>query len=213
MSAFRSALFSRWGLLLVIVIAGAVGVALILTSEDNKDVADGRIHRYPTPPPVTFTPPTPLPSATPVPDPLVGSPVPSVSFNTLDGDPIRLADTAGEVIFLNFWASWCEPCKEEMPALQKLQDNFGDQGVQVITITDPEEGQSEEDVRAFLDQYNITLQAGLSSDPDLYRAFGVEQIPTTFIIDQEGIVRFRHIGPLHDDDIAVYLDEVRGEAE
>ncbi len=208
MSTLRSALFSRWGLLLLVVLLGAVGIALVLSSESNNDVADGRIHRYPTPPAVTFTPPTPLPSATPLPDPLIGSPAPAVSLNTLDGSPIQLADYAGDVIFLNFWASWCEPCKEEMPTLQGLQDSMGNQGVQVITITDPQDGQTEAGVRAFLDTYQITLPVGFLSVQEQYNLFGIEPIPTTLIIDKAGVVRFRHIGPLHNDDIAAYMDEV-----
>jgi thiol-disulfide isomerase/thioredoxin len=77
---------------------------------------------------VTFIPPTPLPTLSPTPDPLLDLPVPDVTLTGLDGKSIRLRAFKGEIVFLNFWATWCEPCKEEMPELQALQDEHGAEG-------------------------------------------------------------------------------------
>ncbi len=161
---------------------------------------------YPTPAPVTFVPPTPLPPTITPTDPVVSRPVPDVELATLDGGTIRLRDLSGEVVFLNFWATWCVPCREEMPDLQAFQDDYGDRGVRVIAVTDPTDGQTEADIRAFVDEYDLTFTIALSSDAAFYRQFGVEPIPTTLIIDRAGRVRGRHIGAMHVDDMVAYLE-------
>jgi len=170
---------------------------------------------YPTPAPVTFIPPTLYP-VTPratilhARESLVGEPVPDFTLSTLDGGSIRLRDLQGQIVFLNFWATWCAPCQNEMPVLQKLEEEHRTEGVRVIAVTDPTQGQTEDGVRTFLLRLNLTLTVALSSDPDLYARFGVSQIPTTFVIDRAGTVRKEHIGELHPDDIAAYLDELAG---
>jgi thiol-disulfide isomerase/thioredoxin len=162
---------------------------------------------YPTPAPVTFIPPTRLPFPSPTPDSRIGQPVPDVVLETLDGQPIHLHNLMdGKIVFLNFWATWCEPCREEMPALQKLQDEYGSDGVRVIAITDPTSSQTEEDIRAFVADDHLSLTIGLSSDVAWYQQLGVLQVPTTFVTDRQGIIRAVHIGPLHPEDITAYLN-------
>jgi len=140
-------------------------------------------------------------------DNLIDEPVPDFTLATLDGETIHLPDLAGKIVFLNFWATWCEPCQREMPALQTLLDERGGD-VRVIGITDPASGQTEDDIRAFVDLYDLSLTVALSSDLALYQRFNVLQIPMTLVIDRAGIVRFRHIGELEPDDIATYLDRL-----
>jgi peroxiredoxin len=170
---------------------------------------------YPTPAPVTFIPPT-LYAVTPQAtilhayNSVIGVQVPDITLTTLDGGTIRLRDLQGQIIFLNFWATWCAPCQDEMPELQKLEDEHRADGVHVIAVTDPTDGQTEDGVRAFLLRLNLKLTVALSPNLDLYDQFGVAQIPTTFIIDRAGVVREEHIGGLHSDDIASYLDELAG---
>jgi thiol-disulfide isomerase/thioredoxin len=163
---------------------------------------------YPTPAPVTFIPPTPLPPTITPTDPVVAHPVPDVTLATLDGQPLRLRDLSGEIVFLNFWATWCEPCREEMPDLQKFQEQYGDQGVRVISVTNSTEGQTEDDIRAFVAQYGITFTIALTSDQGFYDQFGVAQIPTTFIIDPAAMVRVRHLGALDIDDMVGYVQYI-----
>lgn len=168
---------------------------------------------YPSPPPVTFIAPTPLPTQTPAATAtetgVLDDPLPDITLTALDGTLIRLADLKGQILFLNFWATWCAPCQEEMPALQTLQDEHEADGVRVVAVTDPTAGQTEEDIRAFLKTYGLTFTVVLSSDPAFYQQFGVAQIPMTFIIDRAGIVRYRQIGALTAEDIAVYLQRLR----
>lgn len=190
-------------MLLITLIVAAVELIVI------TDQSRGPDHRtssmiYPTPAPVTFIPPTPLPPTITPTDPVVAHPVPDVTLATLDGEPLRLRDLGGEVVFLNFWATWCEPCREEMPDLQAFQDQYGGEGVRVISVTDPNDGQTEDDIRAFVAEYGITFTIALTSDRAFYDQFGATQIPTTFIIDPAGMVQVRHIGALDIDDMIGY---------
>ncbi len=91
-----------------------------------------------------------------------------------------------------------------MPELQKFQDQYGGDGVRVISVTDPTSGQTEDDIRAFVAQYGITFTIALSSDQGFYSQFGIAEIPTTIIIDPAGMVRVRHLGALDSNDMLGY---------
>jgi peroxiredoxin len=192
--------------LAAVVIAGVI----LLNTDDPAGEPMSRANRFPTPAPVTFIPPTPLPTQPPT-DSLtqvsvLDQPLPDITLTSRQGETFRLSDMKGHIIFLNFWATWCEPCRDEMPALQQLQDEQAANGVQVVAVTDPTYGQTEEDIAAFIERYNLTLTIALSSDPAVYNTFGIVALPITFIIDWQGTVRYRHIGPLTAEDMATYLD-------
>jgi thiol-disulfide isomerase/thioredoxin len=206
----------RWLPLLILPLLGVVAaLAVLLTADGSPDGPAGDDAArpgagYPTPAPVTFIPPTPLPE-TPWPtesfDPagLIAQPVPDFTLATLDGGTVRLPDLSGQVVFLNFWATWCTPCQAEMPALQALQDAHPAE-VRVLAVTNPDDGQTKADIRAFMADYDLTLTVALSTDLDLYRRFGVYQIPVTYLLDRDGVIRYRHLGELRPDDIATYLE-------
>ena len=197
-----------WLAWLPVPLLGLIG-ALLLIADANGTNNATPAPRYPTPAPVTFIPPTAIPpTAGPTVESVIDKPLPDITLATLDGDPIHLPDLTGQIVFLNFWASWCEPCRGEMPTLQRLQDTHAAQGVTVLAVTDPTDGQDETAIRAFLNDYHLTLTVGLSADAAFYRQFEVVQIPTTFIIDRAGVIRWRHIGELTDADITVYLDRL-----
>ena len=194
-------------LLLVIGVIAAVGlIALSNTGEESAPRAALTV--FPTPAPVTFIPPTPLPPTITPTDPVLAHPVPDAALTTLDGEPLRLRDLGGEVVFLNFWATWCAPCREEMPELQTFQEQYGGEGVRVISVTNPNDGQTEDDIRAFVAEYGITFTIALTSDQTFYDQFGVAQIPTTFVIDPAGTVRVRHLGALDIHDMIGYVQFV-----
>jgi len=202
----------RWLPLLALPLVGLLAAAAILLWAGGGSGADDSppATPFPTPAPVTFIPPTPLPP-TPAPTLVVSealdAPLPDLTLTTLDGAPLRLRDLRGQVVFLNFWATWCAPCRAEMPALQALQDAESER-VRVVAVTDPTDGQTEADIRAFVDELGVTFAVALSSDPALYRQFGVAQIPTTYVVDPAGTIRYRHLGALTPDALHAYLDEL-----
>jgi thiol-disulfide isomerase/thioredoxin len=117
---------------------------------------------------------------------------PDYTFTALDGTELRSAELAGKVVVLNFWATWCGPCKLEMPTLQSLHEDRADDGVVVLGLaTDVGSGTA---VAEFLRERDITYAIGRATNAHRQAFGGVNVIPTTFVIDRGGIVRHRVVG-------------------
>jgi len=122
------------------------------------------------------------------------TPVPPVELRDLDGRAIVSAGWKGKVILVNFWATWCPPCREEIPALVALQEKYRDQ-LQIIGISE-DEG-SIDGVRRFAAARRINYPIVMLT-PELERTFpGVNALPTTFVVDREGRVVQKHVGMLN----------------
>ena len=117
---------------------------------------------------------------------------PAYELVTLSGDTIRSADLAGRVVVVNFWATWCPPCRLEMPSLQKLHERRGGDGVVVLGFST--DVGADAGVSAFLEERGITYPVGKATAAH-HRAFGgIPGIPTTFVLDRQGRVRHRVVG-------------------
>ena len=117
---------------------------------------------------------------------------PDYTLVTYQGDTIQSADLLGKVVVVNFWATWCPPCRLEMPALQKLHERrAGDEVVVLGFATDVGGGDL---VRAFLRDEKITYDVGQATTRHRQAFGGINGIPTTFIIDRQGVVRHRVVG-------------------
>jgi peroxiredoxin len=103
---------------------------------------------------------------------------------TPDGGRLRLGDFKGRVVFLNFWATWCKPCEEEMPAMQRLHEMYRDRGLVVLAISADAEGAAV--VTPFLKKHGLTFPVGLDPRTAVSALYGVWAIPATFIIDRRG---------------------------
>lgn len=161
----------------------------------------------PTQPTATPAPPTPLAvSLPPLPTlaPVIDAPVLDFSLPALaDGEMVRLSDYAGRPVFLNFWATWCEPCKRELPAFEQFTAAQGDSGAVVLAVNS---GEDEAAVRAFLEAQDISgLRVLLDPEASAAIQYGVFQIPVTFVIDASGFVRYPHYGEMTLDDLASYM--------
>lgn len=114
---------------------------------------------------------------------------PDVQLETLDGDTVRLSDYRGQVVVLNFWATWCPPCRREIPDLMRLQDRFGSRGLRVIGVSVDREGEAV--VQRYVDEVGVDYTIGID-DGSMARAFGgVPALPTTYIIGRGGRIRGR----------------------
>jgi thiol-disulfide isomerase/thioredoxin len=119
-----------------------------------------------------------------------GQPAPAISFTDAQGKTLSLADFRGRVVLLNFWATWCVPCVQEMPSLDNLQAKLGGDNFVVVAISTDREGLPI--VRPFLDKLGIhNLAVYLDPPHGAQRAFGIRGIPTTMVIDREGRERGR----------------------
>ena len=122
-----------------------------------------------------------------------GAPAPQIALQVVGGGTSDLIAERGKVVLVNFWATWCEPCKAEMPALQQLADELRGRSFVLYSVDLQEDGPQ---VEAFQRQYGLNLYALLDDNGDVTRAYGVRALPATFLIDQQGVVRQQRLGPL-----------------
>ncbi|WP_322513118.1 J domain-containing protein [Chloroflexus sp.] len=143
----------------------------------------------------------------------VNRPAPNFTAPELRGGTIELAQYRGKVVLINFWGTWCEPCKRELPALQQAYEQFAEQGLMIIgvNLTDDEQvqGQTVEGVAAFLAQYGVTYPIALDVDGKITEAYRVFPLPTSFFITADGQIRYVHVGELTLTDIAARFAELR----
>jgi thiol-disulfide isomerase/thioredoxin len=120
-------------------------------------------------------------------------PLPELAFATMDGKPARLGDFKGKVVVLNLWATWCAPCRQEMPALDRLQARFADQPVIVLALSVDRAGP--ERVQAFLDEIGVKhLQVYRDPKAAATRALRVPGLPATLLVDKAGQETGRVLG-------------------
>jgi len=122
----------------------------------------------------------------------VGSTAPSWSLPSIDGKTVNLSDFKGKVVVLDFWATWCPPCRKEIPSFIELQKELGDKGLAVVGIALDEEGAKVVKPFAKKNDINYPLVIGKQATSDSYG--GIEGIPTTFIIDRDGKIVGKHVG-------------------
>lgn len=125
----------------------------------------------------------------------VGSPAPEYAAVTLTGDTLALADLRGEAVLLNVWATWCPPCREEMPGLQALHEEYADEGLRVVGVSIDARNATAE-VERFLEQNDISFTILLDPEDRITRRFRLAGVPETFLLDREGRIRQRWIGKI-----------------
>jgi cytochrome c biogenesis protein CcmG/thiol:disulfide interchange protein DsbE len=116
---------------------------------------------------------------------------PDVTLKTDSGDAVHLSDYRGQVVLVDFWASWCVPCKTSFPALDALYREYHARGVEVLAVNLDERRR---DADLFLDEFPHTIAVLFDPKGTSAEAFGVRGMPSSFIIDAEGVIRFTHIG-------------------
>lgn len=120
-------------------------------------------------------------------------PAPDFAARDLQGQVVRLSDLRGKVVFLNLWATWCEPCRQEMPAMEMLYRELGKDNFVMLAVSEDANGQ--EAVRPFVAEFGFTFPVLLSPDGDVGRKYGITGYPETYIIDKAGQVVVHFIGP------------------
>ena len=141
----------------------------------------------------------------PGPAPVVGAPAPDFTLQSLDGQAVALSDYRGQVVLLNFWATWCEPCKLEMPAFDEVQQSAGPQGLQVLAVNFDEPAA---EVQAFQDKLGLTFPLLLDPGAVVQRLYRVVGYPTSYWIDREGQVAAMHVGVMSERQLADYLTDM-----
>lgn len=134
----------------------------------------------------------------------VGVKAPDFELKTLAGDTVKLSDFKGKKVMLNFWATWCPPCKAEMPAMEEFHKEAGDDVVILAVNIDPHL-----DVKAFVDENGITFPIPLDEEDKVNETYQVLSIPTTYFIDTKGNIGNKYVGAMNLDAMKQYTKELK----
>ena len=123
-----------------------------------------------------------------VPSPREGFPAPDFTLDTLEGSQMTLTDFRGKVVMVNLWASWCPPCRAEMPAIEQIYQKNKAQGLEVLAVNTTYQD-SESAAAQFVQDFGLTFPILLDRDGDMSKRYQLQALPTTYFIDRQGIIR------------------------
>ena len=132
-------------------------------------------------------------AAAPALTPGSGGPAPALGLRDLEGRQFNLAAYRGKVVLINFWATWCEPCRQEMPSIQRLRDRLSGKGFAVLAVSVDE---PDARVRQFVKQTGLDLTVVMDPGKTVTRNWGVRYLPVSFIVGADGRIRYRVVGDI-----------------
>lgn len=129
-----------------------------------------------------------------------GEMAPDFELRTLAGETIRLSDLKGRKVMLNFWASWCAPCRTEMPHMQDYYEEHAEEAnVEILAVNMTDKDHGMEKIESFADNFGLTFPLPLDETGEVGNAYEVLAIPTTFMIDTEGRLQTMYRGPMNEE--------------
>ncbi|WP_062104514.1 TlpA family protein disulfide reductase [Bacillus niameyensis] len=117
-------------------------------------------------------------------------------LETRNGAKISLSDYRKKIVFINFWASWCPPCRAEMPHIQEFYEEYQDKDFEVLSVNLTNLERSVDHVEKFIDQYDMTFPVIYDLEGEVDEIYKIQTIPTSIIVDKDGIIRYRLVGPV-----------------
>jgi cytochrome c biogenesis protein CcmG/thiol:disulfide interchange protein DsbE len=124
-----------------------------------------------------------------------GLEVPNFAFPDINGKQISLSDHRGKVVLVNVWATWCPPCRQEMPSMQRLYEKFKGENLEILAVSIDSEGG--EAVAPFMRKMHLTFPALLDPEETIIPLYGITGVPESFIIDKDGILVEKIVGPIN----------------
>ena len=137
-----------------------------------------------------------------------GNKAPDFQLQTVDGKEIKLSDLQGKKVIVNFWATWCPPCKAEMPHMQEFYlENSNDVEILAVNLTTSEKNAN--DVGRFVEDYGLSFPILLDSDGSIGRIYQAFTIPTSYVIDTKGFIQKRIVGPMDQEMMSELIANVK----
>ena len=141
----------------------------------------------------------------------VGAPAPAYATVSLGGDSVSLASLRGKVVLFNIWATWCHPCRDEIPELRAIHAMYQARGLELVGVSVDADG-TDDAIRSFMDEFRMTYPVWRDPDERVSTRFLAIGVPATYLIDREGILRWRKTGPIapNDTSLAAAIERALG---
>ncbi|OBZ18492.1 cytochrome C biogenesis protein [Bacillus sp. FJAT-27264] len=139
----------------------------------------------------------------------IGQVAPDFSLQDLSGNPVQLSDFRGKRVMLNFWATWCPPCRVEMPHMQSIYENYESEDVVILGVNMTLTEKRLEDVSPFVQEQKLTFPIVLDEDGELMQTYQIVAYPTTYVLDADGVVREKVRGAMNYEMMSELLAEVK----
>jgi len=136
-----------------------------------------------------------------------GSTAPDFELKTLSGDSMSLSSVKGKKVIINFWATWCPPCRSEMPDMQKIQDEHKDDVV-VLAVNLTNSESSVDTVKSFVDELELTFPVLLDEKGEINNQYEVLSYPTSYFVDENGVIQTKFVGALSYDQMNEFLNNL-----
>lgn len=138
-----------------------------------------------------------------------GDMAPNFTLQTLDGKTVSLADYKGKKVVVNFWATWCTPCRTEMPHMQKYYQKYAqDENVEILALNLTYNDKGPDNVQKFVNSYDLTFPILLMEDDQLLTTYEVLTIPSTMFIDTEGRIQTHYTGMVDEEKMVQYIGQL-----
>ncbi len=139
----------------------------------------------------------------------VGNRAPAFTITTLDDEVVSLADLRGSIALLNFWGTWCGPCRREMPEFEKAYDHWRDRGIEILAIA---YNDTEAAMAAFREEFELSFALALDESGEINDAYGIQTRPSSYLLDGDGVILARHFGLMTESQLSDLLREAFAEA-
>jgi peroxiredoxin len=138
-----------------------------------------------------------------------GKPAPDFKLATLDGRSVKLSDYKGKKVILNFWATWCPPCKAEMPHMKNFYEHNKDKGIEILAVNLTNVDKGKDAVETFAKDYQLTFTIALDEEGTIGKQYQAFTIPTSYIIDSNGIISKKMIGPMDEEMMETLTKDIK----
>jgi peroxiredoxin len=138
----------------------------------------------------------------------IGEEAPDFVLKDLEGNEYKLSDYRGKGVFLNFWGTWCEPCKDEMPYMQNQYKKYKDEGVEIIAIN---VGETKIAIENFAKQYNLSFPIVVDESGEVQKAYGIFPLPATYLINSDGIIVDYIESTMTEEMVQQYMEKIKPE--